>query len=246
MREFYLHHRNLEFVRGLLGAYQKMGILITDDKQTLSKSVRKGDQTVFGGYAYRWRSPKDARDLAKAVMDAVGISRTSGCSSKAPPRVAILNRRANWKRSILNADSIAFHLQTKLAGRIHSEMPVEYFEGISFANQVAFYASADLVISPHGAQLTGLPFLPECGAVLEIFPSNYYYQNFFGSLAEAAGIRQYTMYLSDKNADWNKTIRERGSIRRRARQVNLCPLESKIVDALILMVDDWHKCCRQD
>lgn len=244
VREFYLHHRNLEFVRGLLEVYQKLGITITDDKSVLSKSVRKGDQTVFGGYAYRWRSPTDARDLARFVTDTIGIPRTSGCRRNSTfPRLAILNRQANWKRSLLNADSIALQLQSQLAGLIHPDVPVEYFEGISFADQVAFYASTDLVISPHGAQLTGLPFLPECGAVLEIFPDNYYYQSFFGSLAEAAGIVQYTMYLSDDNANWNATIRERGKVRRKARQVNLCPLESKVVDAVNLMVTNWHKCC---
>jgi hypothetical protein len=42
---------------------------------------------------------------------------------------------------------------------------VMYFENATFQEQMEFFATVDIVITPHGAQSTGLFFLPICGAI---------------------------------------------------------------------------------
>lgn len=242
--------RGTMFCRGFVDAVTAaFGVQVVSDDRVLSQAVRKGDETVFGGYAYRTGSVQDARDLAKGVTGTLGVPVTAGCSpTNKLPRVAILNRKPSSKRSILNAELIVSKLQQSLAGLIHPDTPVVYFENASFSDQVAFFSSVDLVISPHGAQLTGLPFLPDaCAAVLEIFPKHYYYQQFFGSLAEAAGIKQYAFYLSDTDAvaDFNTTVHDpRRRVRRVRRTVNLCPEQRNIVEAVKEMVSAWQSCCQ--
>jgi Glycosyltransferase 61 len=241
--------RHMKFCRGFVTAISAaFGVQVVSDETVLSQSVRKGDQTVFGGYAYRMRSAQDARDLAAGITRALQIPVTAGCSASTLPRVAILNRGPSARRSIINADAVAAELQQALARLIHPVVPVEYFESTSFAEQVAFFSGVDLLISSHGAQLTGLPFLPgQCGAVLEVFPKNYYYQQFFGSLAEAAGVKQYTLYLSNTDAitDFDAIVQQRGFSRREARQVNICLEPHSIVEAVKEMVSAWHLCCQQ-
>jgi Glycosyltransferase 61 len=65
---------------------------------------------------------------------------------------------------------------------------VTFNETTSFDEQVHFFRTTDILVSPHGGQLTGLPFMPVCGAVIEIF-AKYYLPHFFGSLATSAQLR---------------------------------------------------------
>mmetsp|Transcript_62296 Transcript_62296/g.69729 ORF Transcript_62296/g.69729 Transcript_62296/m.69729 type:complete len:186 (+) Transcript_62296:170-727(+) len=70
----------------------------------------------------------------------------------------------------------------------------------------------DIVVSPHGAQLTGLPFLAgggtttttnnnkhnnkTCPKLLEIFPPGYFLPDYFGSLAHESGIGYSYIYAA--------------------------------------------------
>jgi Glycosyltransferase 61 len=106
--------------------------------------------------------------------------------------------------------------------QLTSPVSVAHFETATFLEQVEFFANTDIVLSPHGAQLTGLAFLPRCGHILEIFPPYYLYDNFFGSLADAANKttctcrrrhrRLPTVVLSTRTA----TMRSRIPCRRRS------------------------------
>ncbi len=58
-----------------------------DDPAVLATAVRKGDQTVFGGYGYRMRRPEDAHELRAGILNALRIRETAGC---------VLRRRA-WE-----------------------------------------------------------------------------------------------------------------------------------------------------
>lgn len=143
-------------------------------------------------------------------------------------------------KSILNANEIVEELQ--LATDI-APVPIIYFEGRAFKDQVAFFSSIDLLISPHGAQLTGIFFMPSpCSAVLELFPNQYYIPSFFGSLAETGGLEQYVLYLSNETLPDYHNMRTNGGS---ARGVNLCPPLANIVQAAKIMIEDWKVCCER-
>lgn len=84
------------------------------------------------------------------------------------PRIAILNRDSNYSRTILNSRIISDQLMPLSRDDM---VPIKYFESLSFPDQVSFFRSVDILISPHGAQLTGLPFMnAPCAHIVELFP----------------------------------------------------------------------------
>ena len=196
------------------------------------------------------RSPDDAHSLRATFLQHYNIQvPDSGCPASssnrthsASPRITLLNRDpVNSYRSILNGpaivDSLALH---------HLNVRQVSFEDATLRQQVSVLAETDLLLSSHGAQLTGLVFLPpRCARVLELFPPFYYFDVFFGSLADAAGVASYQQYLSDGNVVADRMYAEGlDSIRRHAfRNVNLCPPVTAMVNAVRVMVDDWRDCC---
>lgn len=133
-----------------------------------------------------------------------------------PPKIGILNRESS--RGIINADQLAEDLsglryvyrktnndnddatKTSIEG-----YPVEviFFEGLSFAEQVEFFWRTDIVVSGHGAQLTGLPFLKvdnsvgRCRQVLELYSYEYIIPYYFGSLVVGTGMSHSYVYYDD-------------------------------------------------
>lgn len=119
-------------------------------------------------------------------------------------------------------------------------VPVMYFEGKTFVEQVSFMSSTDIVISPHGAQLISLPFMPSGGAVLELFPPHYlndgtfvlffpihnclpdqetlneshqnklHFIEYFGSLSAISGIEHNYIYLGDDSLDRRDKVKIAG------------------------------------
>ena len=136
------------------------------------------------------------------------------------PRIGILNRKPSSARSILNAEEVVraivsgvFEGNATAAARasslLSSPPPVSlyYFEGRDFREQVRFFRGTDLLISPHGAQLTGIPFLASsknnnnnnnknksCTRLLEIFHHDYLLPDYFGTLALDSNI-EYSYYV---------------------------------------------------
>merc|ERR1711884_71820 len=73
-------------------------------------------------------------------------------------------------------------------------------------DQVEFFRNADIVISGHGAGLTGLPFMANgletpdsksCKQILEFYPKGYALPYYFGSLAIQSGIGHNYVYYDD-------------------------------------------------
>jgi hypothetical protein len=191
--------------------------------------------SVKGGYALQ--DPHTLREKILALYDSLEQkNHTRICDH---PRVAILNRRKPVGRSILNAMRLSEILTSALNET--NKIPITYFEGASFSDQVQFFTKADIVISPHGAQLTGLPFLGTCGAILELFPTAYLLPNFYGSLSINSGILYSYLYLSKGDAHSEKA--ESLLDRIQARATNLCPAPAVIVEAVKALTNDWRECC---
>jgi len=125
-----------------------------------------------------------------------------------------------------------------------TDAPVAYFESMSFLEQVQFFRDTDIVISPHGAALTGVAFMPKCGFLMEIFPVRYTIPNFFGSLTVYSG-HQHRYVMLTKTDNFSKERAESTSTlqgRIGARKANLCPPIDKIVDGVQEMIIEWRNC----
>jgi hypothetical protein len=62
--------------------------------------------------------------------------------------------------------------------------------------QILFFHHHDIIISPHGAQITGIPFMKSpCSIIIELFPKGYYISYYFGSLESSSNIQQRRLQL---------------------------------------------------
>lgn len=189
------------------------------------------------GDGFAFASSRDTISLQKVLLQ-----QQSGCPIDRQPRIAILNRDQRYsKRSFLNANELAREITSR---GLSTHVPIVYFENATFQEQIQFFHQFDIVLSPHGAQLTSMPFMPSCGGVLEFFPRGYFMPFYFGSLARASGLHYMALYVSEN--DWEaettlatKTVHSRF----RARQSNLCPLVVDAVQAVTDMVGHWNQCC---
>lgn len=190
---------------------------------------------IPGGYII-----SHVKELNQMVQKYLSISSDSPSQTN-NPRIGILNRRPSVGRSIQNTETIVNAVVAHNVSH-HRHISVDYFEGKSFADQVRFFQNIDILVSPHGAQLTGLPFLSECGQLLEIFPNNYLIPAFYGSLARNSNLGYSYLYLSDQaKPDESLSGLEH---RVQARAANLCLSPSIIQEAIYNMIQDWRECLR--
>lgn len=115
-----------------------------------------------------------------------------------PPRARVAARvgildRAPPSGHLLHAHDIA----AALADALSSTVDVALFENATLAEQAAWMRDHDVVISPHGAQLTNLVFLQPCAAILELSPAHYFVPGYFLTLALNAGALAYVGYPGD-------------------------------------------------
>jgi len=186
-----------------------------------------------------------------------------------PLRIGILNRKPSSGRSIINAEKVVREIVSEIfdgntaahassSSSSSSEPPVSlsHFERKDFREQVRFFRGTDLLISPHGAQLTGLPFLANkpCTRLLEIFHHDYLLPDYFGTLARDSGI-EYSYYVApSSDSETNQTKRAEELLpmeiegrdiskdRARAQKKNFCLDPKPIVDAVRDSVRNWCEC----
>ena len=121
------------------------------------------------------------------------------------------------------------------------------FENASFEDQVRFFSTVDILVSPHGAQLTGLAFMPNCGQILELTPKGYHIPYFFGSLANASGLGYGYVYTSPGDpVNETKAMSATIDLRNKARSANLCPSTTSIVQGVLDLFENWNNCCKID
>jgi hypothetical protein len=84
-----------------------------------------------------------------------------------------ISRRYSSKRRVLNENELITLIKSY-------GFQVYYLENLSFTQQVDLFSTAMIVLSPHGAGLSNIVFMPKGSSVIELFPNNYYeecYQN---------------------------------------------------------------------
>jgi hypothetical protein len=159
------------FLKGTLQVFQsQLQVEVTDKEsftqQNNNSAINPQSITISGGYIL-----KHAKKLNQLVRKELNLPDDSSKScNQDKPRISILNRRKSVGRSIINAEILSEMPSMKNLSR-NDEVLVEYFEGLDFSEQVSFFQSTDILIAPHGAQLTGAAFLDApCSHLVELFP----------------------------------------------------------------------------
>ena len=105
--------------------------------------------------------------------------------------------------------------------------------------------SADIIVSPHGAQLSNLAYIRPCTVVVELFPPGYYLQ-FFQSLVLSANGVSFEGYPagSDRFKETIPAI-ENGTVRGLARAGPISASPRSILKALPELVEALERCRSQ-
>jgi len=198
--------------------------------------------------------------IGEEITKPVGDENSTFCP---PPRIGILNRKRSSSRCIENAEHLVHEIvSVDFAGTSNqsatiplSSLPpvvsLKYFEDSSFEEQVRFFHSIDVLISPHGAQLTGIPFMANkpCTHLIEFFPHNYLIPDFFGTLARDSGIKYSYIYVSSSSAEEIEQSSRHGRIigatrqqRSQNRRRNFCIDPRIMVDAVRDSIRNWCVC----
>jgi hypothetical protein len=228
--------RSSEFMTGFLDA-MKDALHVKTVRSHTSPFVR-----LRHFQSYVMQNPTDAPNLRDRVLSHYNMTeRVKIRASEDFPRIAILNRKWGEKRNLKNIVRLSKQLSRRLPE--NPDVPVMYFKNKTFLEQVDFFAKTDIVISPHGAQLTGIPFMPDCGAVLELFPKGYYLPAFFGTLANVSNLNHAFLYLSevDGKSEYSKFAASKET-RLEARGAELCPPVHSVVQAVEQLVKEWKQC----
>lgn len=161
------------FLAGVFQLFQsQLKVDILSKKEFTERKQDKGEHStsqqlkISGGYILN-----QAMHLNHLAANEFQLQNNSAhkCSGN-KPRIGILNRRVSAGRSIINADLLAMTPSIQTFSHNNSVL-VEYFEGSDFVEQVSFFRSIEILVAPHGAQLTGVAFMnAPCSHLVELFP----------------------------------------------------------------------------
>jgi Glycosyltransferase 61 len=230
-------HRN-ENNPFMVGIYQALtetlGVkVVYNHKYPYSVKVKRNRQWL-NGYSF---IPNSTASLRNAILGSFG-ERVRSCPVK--PRIAIFDRKSS--RSFDNVQS----LQSALQHQWQDMVDIVYLEGKSFAEQIGLFSRYDIVVSPHGAQLTSIPFMPDCGGVLEVFPDGYLIPQFYGSLAHLSMHSHAYLHLSHDTRSYTEIQEDEmqdREYRRAKRSAGLCPSTDSVVEGVHMLYDGWQQCC---
>ncbi|CAB9531013.1 unknown protein [Seminavis robusta] len=174
----------------------------------------------------------------------------AGCpadSTSRLPVIGFLNREGS--RHVENHNEIVQALNTTSSWQNREQPLVHYrssFDGLNFWGQVDFMSKVDILIGPHGAQFTGLPFLPACGGLMELFPMGYYTPKYFGTLAMATGHYHMSLYTGNTNmteevAHYMATYEGRS----KARGFHITANAGLVLEGVLQLVERWQTCCER-
>jgi hypothetical protein len=217
------------WVNGLLGAFRKGGVQ-TKDLRPLSLNLTRTNTTpscdwravqapAFSAFpiytqnksfpvpSARYFEKREHMDaLQKAVL---GKDFREGPSRDSILRV-LLHARQDATRRWVYTNETATLLNQEWNRNNHTLIDVHIrpgYKSVPFQQQALEMHQSDIIISPHGAQLTNLAFIRPCTAVLELFPKGYYLGYFQPYVVNAGGV-SFEGYPFDRDrlADTQPTI----------------------------------------
>ena len=119
------------------------------------------------------------------------------------------------------------------------------FSGMVFLRQIEFMSQVDILVGPHGAEMTSIAYLPDCGGVLELFPRGFYFPDFFGSLAVASGHSHLSLYTgSQQHRTQELEYYMQKGRRYMARRFQVTANPELVVEAVEELIRKRESCCR--
>uniref|UniRef100_A0A7S0F6L4 Glycosyltransferase 61 catalytic domain-containing protein n=1 Tax=Craspedostauros australis TaxID=1486917 RepID=A0A7S0F6L4_9STRA len=189
--------------------------------------------------------PGDGMSTSQTTSTAAGTGEANGGVASSipgskfrPPRIAIANR--NGTRRMLGAHKVAIFFQKDL--QLPYRPPVFFIENMSFEQQVEAFNTVDILLTPHGAQLTLIPFMHRCSSVIEVLPRAYDWSEFFGRLAAIAGVNHSYIYLGTDIAAEAASMASFDD-QMFVRKSLVCAPAHAMVAAVKTQIDRWHQCC---
>eukprot|EP00525_Craspedostauros_australis_P007080 CAMPEP_0198114228 /NCGR_PEP_ID=MMETSP1442-20131203/5675_1 /TAXON_ID= /ORGANISM="Craspedostauros australis, Strain CCMP3328" /LENGTH=489 /DNA_ID=CAMNT_0043771501 /DNA_START=95 /DNA_END=1564 /DNA_ORIENTATION=- len=154
------------------------------------------------------------------------------------PRIVIINRMG--RRRLKGAHNVSMMLQDEL--HLPYRPPVVFLDNMTLQEQIEVFSNIDILLSPHGAQLTSILFMPRCSSVIEVFPFAYDWNEYFGTLAALSGVNHSYVYLGKD--PYAETLPVKGTLKDEGiRSKLLCAPARPMIDAVKIQVDQWQRCC---
>jgi hypothetical protein len=113
-------------------------------------------------------------------------------------RLLYITRCDAPKRKVLNEDEIIDYLQ-------HQGFDVICPGALSFLEQITVFASAKIVVAPHGGALTNLVFAPSNAKLIEFFGDNYI-NGCFWALASICGQTHASLISPTRTLDYSVSL----------------------------------------
>eukprot|EP00316_Scyphosphaera_apsteinii_P022907 CAMPEP_0119301942 /NCGR_PEP_ID=MMETSP1333-20130426/3634_1 /TAXON_ID=418940 /ORGANISM="Scyphosphaera apsteinii, Strain RCC1455" /LENGTH=1179 /DNA_ID=CAMNT_0007304155 /DNA_START=97 /DNA_END=3637 /DNA_ORIENTATION=- len=126
-------------------------------------------------------------DISALQQVVLGANFAPGPAKNDRIQLLILDRQDEMERSWLYS-SVTLDRIRETLGQIVDVRLIPSFQGFSLKEQALAMHTANVIISPHGAQLTNTVFIRPCTVVLELFPRHYYYPKNGLLVMEAGGI----------------------------------------------------------
>ena len=183
--------------------FYKEGVHFIDEKylkksETYAKDWIASTQLKLIEEGHGWADPSgegplvnckyfmEAEDIYKLQKAVLGSQFADGPSNE-KLRLLVLNRHDATQREWVYADETLNLIKNEWNNVIETKI-IPSFTGYSFEQQALEIHKADVIISPHGAQLTNIFFARPCTTMLELFPRGFYYPKKGPLLMEAGGI----------------------------------------------------------
>ena len=148
-------------------------------------------------------------------------------------KIAVVNRPV--ARKLLNA----MDARDNIAAAFPEHDVFEHHLNGTLQEMIDFFPKVDVLVSPHGSQLTGIMFMQRCSAVLEMFPHLYYVPTYFSSLARMFQLPHANWYVSHAAVPT-------GFLDLKTRLANtnnnMCPSMDKLVSAVDELIQKRQDC----
>lgn len=177
---------------------------------------------------------------ANSLRDAArqSDSRLAYPSTHLRPNVLMLNRKG--QREIVRSSEVIRQITSRFGVAVKETHDMG---SLSPRDQIALVHEHDIIISPHGQQLSTIGFARECTAVLEVYVPQFAIPGFFLPWAVNADLLAFGLYSGERleeTSEWlsSKGLKQRSIARRR--QVSL---STEIVALIPAMIRSRVECC---
>jgi len=181
-------------------------------------------------------------DVQELQRDVLGRDYIQRIQNTLPLRILLIDRAGGTREWIYSNDTSVQIKKIWQEDYIDVKI-ISSFDG-TLHDQAMEIHKADIIISPHGAQLTNLVFIHPCTAVLELFPRNYYL-GYFQPLVLSAGGISVDGYPSGRSP-WLDTPEMIGEVtqRERIRKSPIHTSPASVVRALPNVISSIISCRR--